>query len=313
MISVQTERIIGQYHTNQKGKLFLATSSIHGNEPAGTLALQRVFAHLQAHKPAFNGMFVGLLGNVRAYERSQRFNTIDLNRQWQQSKIDVIMQTPSYQLSNPEEKEQKELLQLIHTIKENFTTRYSEEAIFMLDLHTFSTNNDNAYCITLEVGASKSFATKLGVPVIVGLENTLTGTTIQYFATQDMMTCCFEAGQHIDPRSIEKSEAAIWLLLHHLGCLDKQDIPNFSTHYNLLQEVGQSLPSIVKFCHRHAIKEDDNFVMKRGYTNFQPVKKGEVLAQDKNGNIISPADGLMLMPLYQKKGEDGFFIVQESK
>ena len=41
------------------------------------------------------------------------------------------------------------------------------------------------------------------------------------------------------------------------------------------------------------------------------VKKGELIAKDKNGDIFSPANGRILMPLYQKQGEDGFFIIKE--
>lgn len=60
----------------------------------------------------------------------------------------------------------------------------------------------------------------------------------------------------------------------------------------------------------HAIKKGDNFVMQPGYKNFQPVKKGEILATDKNGAISAQEDGLILMPLYQKQGNDGFFLVK---
>lgn len=47
-----------------------------------------------------------------------------------------------------------------------------------------------------------------------------------------------------------------------------------------------------------------------GYENFQLVKKGEVIAEDSNGPIVVKEDGLLLMPLYQNKGEDGFFIIK---
>ena len=51
--------------------------------------------------------------------------------------------------------------------------------------------------------------------------------------------------------------------------------------------------------------------MNPGYSNFQKIKEGEVLAKDKHGEIVSHTDGMILMPLYQKKGEDGFFIIRE--
>jgi succinylglutamate desuccinylase len=51
--------------------------------------------------------------------------------------------------------------------------------------------------------------------------------------------------------------------------------------------------------------------MHPGFTNFQKVKKGELLAHDNKGEIICPHVGLILMPLYQKQGEDGFFLIRE--
>jgi succinylglutamate desuccinylase len=50
--------------------------------------------------------------------------------------------------------------------------------------------------------------------------------------------------------------------------------------------------------------------MREGYKNFQAIKAGEVLADDKNGEIVAPEDCLLLMPLYQRQGTDGFFLVK---
>ena len=51
--------------------------------------------------------------------------------------------------------------------------------------------------------------------------------------------------------------------------------------------------------------------MKPGFDNFDPVTRGDVLASDKNGAVTASESGLLLMPLYQKLGEDGFFIGRE--
>ena len=37
-----------------------------------------------------------------------------------------------------------------------------------------------------------------------------------------------------------------------------------------------------------------------------------MVAKDKNGAIEILEDGLILMPLYQAKGDDGFFVIRES-
>ena len=42
--------------------------------------------------------------------------------------------------------------------------------------------------------------------------------------------------------------------------------------------------------------------MRPGYVNFQTVATGDILADDVNGVVEAPCDGLMLMPLYQPSG-----------
>ena len=51
--------------------------------------------------------------------------------------------------------------------------------------------------------------------------------------------------------------------------------------------------------------------MKPGYRNFQRITKGEELAMDKKGPIYAPKEGMIIMPLYQNSGNDGFFLVEE--
>lgn len=68
---------------------------------------------------------------------------------------------------------------------------------------------------------------------------------------------------------------------------------------------------ILEVRHREAIAPEDEFVMNPGFENFQPVTRGQILASNKRGAIRAVESGLILMPLYQKQGEDGFFIGRE--
>ena len=81
------ERIIGRYDGREKGPLLVCLGSIHGNEPAGTKALELMFKMLEDEpitNPSFcfNGRLLGLRGNLRAIQAGKRYLQKDLNRQW---------------------------------------------------------------------------------------------------------------------------------------------------------------------------------------------------------------------------------------
>ena len=48
--------------------------------------------------------------------------------------------------------------------------------------------------------------------------------------------------------------------------------------------------------------------MHPGYSNFDAVERRQVLGEDSRGVVRSPRRGLLLMPLYQGLGSDGFFV-----
>ncbi len=67
---------------------------------------------------------------------------------------------------------------------------------------------------------------------------------------------------------------------------------------------------ILEVRYREPLESEDEFEMKPGFNNFDPVIKGDVIASNKNGDVRARESGMILMPLYQKLGEDRFFIVR---
>ena len=63
--------------------------------------------------------------------------------------------------------------------------------------------------------------------------------------------------------------------------------------------------------YKYEIGKDEIFQMLKGFVNFQPIKKGELLAISNGIKIHSDKDGILFMPLYQDKGDDGFFIISK--
>ena len=90
----------------------------------------------------------------------------------------------------------------------------------------------------------------------------------------------------------------------------REDVEN--RHDSLLIEYSKDLPKIAELVKVHSIGPLDEFRMRPGYRNFQPVRRGEQLAEDRHGTIQAPEDALILMPLYQAQGSDGFFLIKKT-
>jgi succinylglutamate desuccinylase len=117
-----------------------------------------------------------------------------------------------------------------------------------------------------------------------------------------------EGGQHNSPESVRSLESSIWLVMEHLGLIRRGSVEQMSEYRQYLVDRTHGMPDYIEITHRHEIHPKDEFQMKEGYLNFQRVNEGEYLARDRFGKIYAPFDGIILLPLYQGLGNDGFFI-----
>lgn len=311
----QSKRIIGRYDGPKHGPLLICTGGVHGNELAGIKALEFMLKMLDVEpitNPSFcyNGRFLALKGNVQAIGAGCRFINEDLNRKWKQDQIQRITQADIHTLQG-EDLELRELQETINAEIED----YQPSSIVFLDLHT-TTANGGIFTIPYEDESSITVAKQLYAPVILGLLDGIEGTMMHHFNQQQFpdiptISFCFESGQHDDPLSINRAIAAITNCMRAIGSVKKEDVAN--RHDFLLQTYSEGLPPISHLLSKHSIQPGDGFQMIPGFKNFQKVKKGTVLAHDNNGEIKCPEDCLLLMPLYQKQGEDGFFLIKEGK
>ena len=141
------------------------------------------------------------------------------------------------------------------------------------------------------------------------------GTTLHYFKTENTgvptVAVTFESGQHDEPLSINRAIAAITNFLRIIGSVRDSDVEN--RHNQLLIEFCKDLPRVAELIERHDIVPEDSFVMRPNFQNFQRLKAGQIIADDINGPVAVDKDCLLLMPLYQKQGEEGFFLIKEVK
>lgn len=305
------ERIIGEYTGKARGPLLVCLAGMHGNEPAGVLALKQLFRMLQVEPVvnpdfAFCGRMVGICGNLQALETGQRFLRKDLNRQFTPANVKRVRRTALDQL----EAEDRELRQLLDTVKREID-HYRPDRFFLLDLHTTSADG-GIFAITTDDETSIRIGVELHAPVITGMLSGLQGTSLHYFTSDNLgvptVAITFEAGQHDDPLSVNRAIAAVVNCLRTVGCVESEHVEN--RHDRLLQDYARYLPKVAHLIKAHRIHPDDGFTMLPGYKNFQKVEKGEVLAYDHGGPIQAEVNAHILMPHYQTQGEEGFFLVE---
>jgi succinylglutamate desuccinylase len=305
--ATELPRLLGYYGGYTAGPLFICIGGMHGNEPAGVVAAQRVLQTLQAEHLSMRGEFVALTGNRAALVRGCRYLEQDLNRLWFPERLAALRDHTWRGEMRPEDVEQQELLAAIETA----LARRQGPVIF-LDLHTTSAAGI-PFTVIADTLLNRHLALSLPAPVILGLEEHLEGTTLNYMNDCGYIAVGVEGGQNEAPSSVTHHEAAIWTLLVTAGCIRSADAPYMTGLKEELQQQTKHLPRVLEIRYRHAIHAGDNFVMEPGYSNFHKVTRGQLLARDHHGAILAREDGYLLMPLYQSQGTDGFFLVREVK
>lgn len=303
-------RVLGvqPVHGAAQGTLLFVVGGMHGNEPAGVRAIRHVLLEIERRGLRVHGRVVGLVGNARALGQGQRFLATDLNRLWTDERLERL-RTSADPVRDPETLEQ---CALIEAFDEHL--RGTWERVVLLDLHSTSAGGA-PFTIISDSLQNRPFAFALPVPVLLGLEERIQGTLLAWFAELGHVALCIEGGQNDLPSTVENHVAALWLTLVAAGLLQATDVPELGSCRARLANSACNLPTVVELRYRYAIPEGTRFEMKPGFQNFQPVRRGEVLARIDPGTgereVQSPLGGRVLMPRYQALGDDGFFLGRE--
>ena len=297
-------RVLGDVTGARPGPTIVLTGALHGNEPAGALAIRRVLTELAERPERMAGRVVGLCGNRAAVGAGKRFSVRDLNRRWYPADLARLAEAPVESLRD-EDLEQRELADAIGELEKS-------GPLAILDLHTTSGASPPFVCFgdTLE---NRRVARALPMTAILGLEEIIDGAMLGYYADRGHVAISVEAGQHRDRRTIARHEATVWVALTALGALREDEVPELDAHRTLLAEASKGQPAVVEIRHRHVVLPGDDFRMLPGFTSFQEIREGEVVAHDRSGPVRAPLAGMMLMPRYQGQGEDGYFLVRETR
>ena len=158
----------------------------------------------------------------------------------------------------------------------------------------------------------KKIANYLNIPVISNLLTKVKGSLVSYYNSINVASIVFEGGAIGDPAAAHNHEAGIWRILEKQKFINPEQIPekirkNYTNMINFSKEIKGNYT--VKYIQK--IKENDDFLMNPNMRNFEKITKGQIIAQNDKGPIISPISGYLLMPLYQEKGTEGFYILQK--
>ncbi len=293
-------RVIGSV-VGGDGPRIILVAGMHGNEPAGVEAARAVLDRIERRRIPLRGEIIALRGNVRALRQQKRYVAEDLNRLWTEERVAALRGGAGTSVG-PEQTEQSELLARFDAL-----IRSARPGAVVVDLHSTSGPGAPFACIS-DTLRSREIALELPLPLVLGVEEAIHGTLLEHLETEGVPTILLEGGRHDMPATARNLESALWLILRAIDAIDADAVPSLERHRQRLRHAARGLPAIVEVTHRHHVPEGTMFRMRTGLAHFDPVKRGQPLADDEHGPVLAPADGLLLMPRYQLKGADGFFI-----
>ncbi|TQD40649.1 M14 family metallopeptidase [Haloflavibacter putidus] len=297
----EVSRIIGKYTSGKAGPLLLISGGIHGNEPSGVIALQKVFKELEKTKPTINGILLGIAGNKKALNKEQRYIDEDLNRVWTKEKMQ------NNKANTHEEKEREEILQLLKDYPaQDYNKRY------FMDCHTTSSDS-LPYLSVQDVNDNDSWSKNFPTYIVRGFSDIITGDFDHYLSRSGFTGFVFEAGEHESKTAVENQEGMIWLCLKEACNLDLSQLSCYPECVENFKDKNAPPQKVFDIAYRHGLENKDEFKMEPGFQNFQEIEKGQLLAIQNGEEIRSKWNARIFMPLYQAQGNDGFFVIKEVK
>ncbi|MCB9834303.1 MAG: succinylglutamate desuccinylase/aspartoacylase family protein [Planctomycetes bacterium] len=295
-------RVIADLRGARPGPLLICIGGVHGNEPSGGLALLRLIDEIETRIPLQRGRLLALTGNMKALARGQRYIDEDLNRAFTDRRIERLRADALAACTS----EEREMLALVTIIGKAVA---GAESAYLLDLHSTS-GPGLPFGFALNADNDPALISAFAIPLLMGVERQLQGTILDWFARQGHSAIGVEGGQHDDPATVDAHEAVLRITLDALGLRGFDVDPRLEEAQDLLEERAAGLPRFLEFSHRFEVKPDTGFAMKPGFSNFDYVRKGQVLASDHGGDILAEEDAWLLFPRYQAQGDDGFFLAR---
>ena len=189
-------RVLGIVDSGCAGPCLVVLGGIHGNESAGVAALQRIVDRLAPPPSLRRGQLWALCGNLGALTRGKRYLDRDLNRAWL---AENLARLGAREDAPAEDLEQAELVETFERAQ-----RQAQGPVVFLDLHTSSATGAPFSCVSDTI-ANRRVGLFLPIPMILGLEECVDGTVLEYFNSRKLAALTIEGGRHGDARAGHRS------------------------------------------------------------------------------------------------------------
>ena len=298
---LKVDRLIGHLKGSKNGPTVVFFGGIHGNEPAGVIALKKVLHELENDECPIQGEIYAIAGNLKALEKKVRFQTEDLNRIWFPERIKTI------QSKNGEcTTEETELLKLSHLLSQ--ILKNGEPPFYFIDLHTTSSDT-SPFMVLNDSLLNRRFASNYPLPIILGIEEYLSGALLSYINDLGYVSLGYESGRHNDSKAVGNSVDFIRYTLMITDAVSLAGKEKEKLRRKIF-ESGKVLHKFYEIYHQHLIRPEGNFRMFPGFANFQHIPKGIKIAQ-YNGDVLkTDRKRQIFMPLYQNQGNEGFYFIR---
>ena len=327
--------LIGWVQGSSEGPLLLCIGGLHGNEPAGVRALEALIGQVRARRSSLTGDLVAVVGNSSALAAGRRFMSYDMNRAWSPGQVDRSRIGPAGEATEPvvgaetlarpgpsrrgvhpltrrrisrSSPEDAEMVRMLHLL--DVVSARRRGPVYVLDLHTTS-GRGGTFTTTSNLPRNRGFAMEIPVPLVLGLDEHLEGTLLGFLDELGYTTTGCECGQHEEPRAVMRARAAVWLAIRAAGLLPETAVPEARRSYKTMRAARDHLPRVFETVYRHPVTPEDCYRTRPGFGNFELIRAGQIVGDDRRGEVAVPLSGRLLMPLYQELGDDGFFVVRE--
>jgi len=294
----------GRHEGEAPGPTVIVVGGMHGNEPGGLAAMDRLTDRIDRGELKLRGRLVMLTGNVEACARGVRLIDEDMNRLWTRTRIDRLR---SISLDACASAEEREVWSLSRELDRALDEATWTPLPVVIDLHTASAPSV-PFAVARNTLDHAALFRGLPIPIIAGLEEALGGLLLGHAFDRGARTLAIETGPHESETAAEDLESVVLWILIRSGLITGGELSSVRDSFASLRERCAGIPPIVEVIHRHPVVDRERFVMEDGFRSFDRVAAQQVLAVDHGLPVRAPCRSRLLMPLYQDQGEDGFFI-----